>query len=1330
MIDQGSEITVVSKKLMKRINFISSQEDYIHNASEEITAVGGSRTRSVGRGFLTIWIKSMSKKISMEVLVMEEIGVILEPTPFVKDCFPNKKLADDYTKHREVDIIFGQDVMWRICKDEIIHSQVSDLAAQDTVFGWVPQGVKKIACHVADGSEEQRKTHLLATTRCSQEVQSEKDAHAKILNEYMSLENLGIQPTEKEEMKDVDRYALQHFNQHLQYNEKTQSYTSRLIFLPEHTPVVNNRRIAEARLRSLMRKLDADPNLKTGYFKAMAEYFEKGDAVWLEDTGTEPMHAYYLPHSGVLKDSATTAYRIVFDGSAEDPSGVSINARLCRGPQGSPDLLKLLHGFRDGEYALCGDVSRMYLAVKLAEEDQDFLRFLWFKDGKLTVARMTKITFGITDSAFQATETLCHHARLFEGKKEYENTVDYLINSRWVDDMVCSVKSEEEVRTTMAQAKEIMATASFHFRKWMSNSKKVMAETKVEDRADLKNPINFKDPNEEGRWLKTLGLKWNPISDVIAPITEMTLTKKEITTPTRRTVSSGMAQLYDPLGILTPFTVVAKILHQQVWEEVVLPKHPTKKERKDSWNAALSPAHKKKWNEWKDDVIQLQNIKIPRFVGSADRRSEELHVFCDASPLALGAVMYLLTTNEDGSKTVSFITSKCKVSPKAQRESIPRLELIAALVGARMLEHYRDCTRKHKVPAVLWTDSAISYQWLMKNHSTWVTFVARRVEEIHRLTRLDRWRHVPGVLNVADLATRGMSAKEFLEATEWLNGPRWLKDPLQWPPNHLATDEEKAEAEKEMSKKRPAKKVLAIWPSRWQKKKQDYLSKLQDQFSNYRTLVRVTAYLLRVANRNPPASIEILPHEWDEAQKFWVKKMQADVFEQEIKILAEKKELPEDTKTRRKLKKLSPYIDAEGILRVGGRLQEAEDLQHDTKHPMILPKGHQLIRRLIRYYHQKFHHSGSDYTLFHLRHNFWLMGGKREVNSALQQCVICKRWNAKTSSQIMAPLPADRVRKSRPFERIGIDFTGPFTVRDEQGNQEKTWVCLYVCLVTRALHTEVVPNLTTEQFLLTFRRLVARFGRPAVMWSDNARTFTAAAKEIGALWSPSAFKRVKKAIVADGTHWKFIAPASPHQGGVYERLVGLMKSPFKKTFAKTTYTFEQFKTNIAECEAVVNSRPLGFLSEHPNDMLPITPAMLVLGYSPSQFVDSSDLKNDPRTAGGRWKDRLKARDQFYERFLKDYLLALNEKEKWTSLQKNLKIGDVVLIQHDNLPRLVWPQAIIVEIYPGRDNNIRTVLLKTARGYVRRSIQRIIPLEISLNEPIQVHPREENVEEED
>ena len=136
------------------------------------------------------------------------------------------------------------------------------------------------------------------------------------------------------------------------------------------------------------------------------------------------------------------------------------------------------------------------------------------------------------------------------------------------------------------------------------------------------------------------------------------------------------------------------------------------------------------------------------------------------------------------------------------------------------------------------------------------------------------------------------------------------------------------------------------------------------------------------------------------------------------------------------------------------------------------------------------------------------------------------------------------------------------------------------------------------------------------MWSDYARTFTAAVKEIGALWSPSALKRVKRIIVADGMHWKFIAPALSHQGGVYERLVGLMKTPFKKTFAKTTYTFEHFRTNIAERGAVVNSRPLGFLSVHPPDMLLITPAMFVLGHSTSQLVKSSDLKDDPRTVGG------------------------------------------------------------------------------------------------------------------
>ena len=916
MIDTGAQVSVIDKYSLRQLFSGAPEENYLYKSSAVVAALGGGEPLIIGRAFINIWL-SEETSATIEVLVAEELSIYLDSEPGLEAHFPGLKLSDDYSKIRRIDLVLGQDVIWRVILGRMYRSSTSDLIAMETVWGWVPQG--------AHAYPEEKVLKILSTVERLQEADREKEKDyselIKCLKGILSLESMGIEPTCETEMKVQDKYALDFFMEHLTYDPEAMCYTSRLIFDPNHPELLNNRKGAEFRLWSVMKKLDRNPHLKQPYFDAMNDYFEKGDAVWVDEE-FEPSNCYYLPHSGVIKDSATTAMRIVFDGSFPGQNRVSLNKCLLPGPQYEPDFLRLVYKFRADEIALCGDVSRMYLAVRLHKDDRKFLRFLWFKDGVLKVANMTKITFGIADSSFQATETLKVHAKKHledpNFGEDYKDSIDILINDRWVDDVVTSLPNHQKAELTLKQVTEIMATASFKFRKWMSNDRALMNSLKTEDRADLKDPMDFANPTEEGRWMKTLGLKWNPISDQIAPVTELELSEKEENSPTRRTVASGMAQLFDPLGILSPFTVVAKIIHQDVWKEVTMPKHPTKKERKAVWDEKLNEDLKNRWNAWKKQVDLLKNVSLPRQVSFGKAIKAELHVFCDASPKAMGAVIYKLSTMQDGSKQCTFVVAKCKTSPKDKCESIPRLELVAALMGSRLLDHYRGSVQDFLL-ATIWTDSAIAYHWLQKNHTSWKTFVANRVKEIHRLTEKDAWRHIPGVKNVSDLATRGLTAQEFLDSKDWFNGPDWLKKGRDFWPLHCLKQEDIIEAEKEELK---PKKLIAVAKKKVTFKalydKQKMLDKLQESTSHYGNLLRRTAYLLRVAYRRPNVSLEVMPHEIEAAQEFWVKKMQNDCFAEELKVLRKKEELSESSP----LAKLKPYIDVHGVLRVGGQARK------------------------------------------------------------------------------------------------------------------------------------------------------------------------------------------------------------------------------------------------------------------------------------------------------------------------------------------------------------------------------------------------------------------------
>lgn len=239
------------------------------------------------------------------------------------------------------------------------------------------------------------------------------------------------------------------------------------------------------------------------------------------------------------------------------------------------------------------------------------------------------------------------------------------------------------------------------------------------------------------------------------------------------------------------------------------------------------------------------------------------------------------------------------------------------------------------------------------------------------------------------------------------------------------------------------------------------------------------------------------------------------------------------------LNSLSPYLDKDQLLRVGGRLHKA-NLHEDTKHPLIIPHNSHLTNLLIADAHERTLHGGPQLVLNYLRSKYWIINAKGVVRQYVRKCVKCMRYSARPVAPMMGSLPSARVNASRPFLKSGVDYAGPISIRSAKGrghHATKGYICLFICMATRAIHLEVVSDMTSQAFLAAFKRFTARRGHCQEMWSDNGTTFVGANKELKSLFihERSGVKAdISEWLATNGTTWHFIPPHSPNFGGLWE----------------------------------------------------------------------------------------------------------------------------------------------------------------------------------------------------
>jgi hypothetical protein len=482
-------------------------------------------------------------------------------------------------------------------------------------------------------------------------------------------------------------------------------------------------------------------------------------------------------------------------------------------------------------------------------------------------------------------------------------------------------------------------------------------------------------------------------------------------------------------------------------------------------------------------------------------------------------------------------------------------------------------------------------------------------------------------------------------------------------------------------------------------------------------LIRICSFIFRFIhncrNVNSKNLGPLTAPELNRSEAYLIKQVQYVFFAEDINNLKNKRTLTGNSK----LKFLNPFIDSEGLVRVGGRLDNS-NLTYVKKHPVVLPRNHKLSEIIFEYFHKKFFHVGPQALLHHVRQKYWIIDGRSLARKVVHKCVVCFRTKPMGINQIMGNLPTERVNPSPPFQHCGIDFCGPFFIKyknQRKGNYSKIYVALFVCLVTKAIHLDIVTDLKSDSFIATLKRFFARRGKSSTIMTDNGTTFVGANSELkklhGLVNKPD--NALTNYLESEAINWKFIPPQSPNFGGLWEAGVKSFKYHFKRTVGNSRVTLEEFWTLIAQIEGILNSRPLLPLSSDPNEIEVLTPAHFLIG-RPITSITEPDITHLSENRLSKWQKITQKTQIIWKRWQRDYLNHLQQRNKWFVEKKNLKEGCMVILKEEHLAPCKWSLGRVIQVIYGSDGRVRVLKIKTASGVVTRSISKICPLPLQEN----------------
>ena len=1255
VIDSGSQVSAITLSLAQGLGL------KVHPSHTELSGIGQVITKVHGNVHCNVASRVNPQcKLSVQALVLSAISSNL-PTASVPVQVFNKyrglSLADDaFHLPDQIDFLIGADLYPEILSrngDVVIGGNPS---AINTVFGWVILGSIP-----ASGLESPAPCSLFVCSTVSLD---------STLRQFWESEEISFPPQKNPD----DQLCEDHFMA-THSRDVEGRYSVALPFKPQCSPLGSTRKVAFQSFLSLERRLRSSPEHDTAYRKFMQEYVDLGHmqpAVTSAD--------YVIPHHCVHKvSSSSTKLRVVFNASAPDPRGVSLNQQLLVGPKLQQDLPSILLRFRTHPIAICADIRQMYRQIRILPDDRAHQHIFWrpTPDSPVGEYQLNTVTYGLAPSAYLAQRVL--HQIVNDDGAPFPLASRAITSQTYIDDIVTGAQTLPQALALQSELQQLLSQGGFELRKWTSNLPEALAALPKDH---LETPLVF---SSEELGIKILGLMWDPLSD------SFSFRALPFNGPlTKRTALSYIARIFDPLGFISPFVSWLKIFLQRLWLSQL------------QWDDSLSEELASSWHSAVADVTQLVKFRVPRPF-PALHSVFRIVGFCDASEKGYAAVLYLHATVES-SFQVSLLRARSKVAP-VKTLTIPKLELSAALLLTRLLKSTQSALIDLNVNSiVLYSDSTIVLAWLATPPHRLKTFVANRVVEILEHSSPSEWAHVLSAENPADCASRGLSASELLEHPLWQCGPSFLQAPFEAWPRHTRATETASLPELKPPSVLVVRAEVAVDP-------------LLIRFETFSTLLRaqrVFGYVIRFArlllakhSKTPtPPTGPLQPVELQDALDFFVKITQRHYFAAEFRQLTKLGQVSSS------IASLKPFVGSSGAIKVGGRLRYSS-LPEEARYPVLLPKAAHLSKLLCDNAHKISLHSGPRTVQALIQQQYWIVSLRGLLRQRIHRCLTCHKFRAKPLQPLMADLPAARVQQSRAFTHVGTDFAGPFMVKfslRRNAPSVKGYLCLFVCMATKAVHLELVSEMSTVAFLACFDRFLSRRGLPAHVYSDCGRNYVGAARHLREMLDLLRHSEpaVTNALAARGVLWTFNPPYAPNFGGLWEAGVKSAKSLLHRLISDTPHTFEEYATIFCRIEAVLNSRPLCALASEPEESSSYL--------SPGHFLVGSPLLAPPEPVEvdrpsrlSRWQRVRQLHQSFWMRWHSEYLHTLMQRGKWLRGCPNLKVGDVVFFRDSSSSPLSWPIGRVCDLLPGRDGVVRVVSVRTTHGTFTRPVNQLVVL---------------------
>ena len=1224
----------------------------------------------------------------------------------------------------------------------------------------------------------------------------------ELINEEMCRVNSGLTPEEEKLLQEIkrelDQTKLDLFGDDAASNEvKNKKTFDGYVKLIKRKP--DGRLIAPLPKRPNTYPDFVDENLETGKrrIKRVERMLEKGDEYaqaytafimqWAESgvmrkVTLEELRAHgkwtELPHHGVVRDSETTPVRPVIEGNAHDKGCHSSNDFLDIGVNVLPLIPEIITDMRLKKYFIMSDISKAFVQIELAEEDQWLLVIRWpshkLPDGTWhhDFYCFTRLPWGISPAPFVLNAgTRC----LFRAEGE-ENPVLTPITSQleknaYVDDIASTGNTKQETVEMAKVAVRALAKGQMELTKHRGFP------------AEIVEALGAKPTYKP---YKILGSGYDPSDDTMFLTLENLQEFEKFTRINKRQAAGMVARVYDPLGWATPVSLRAKILRQKIDRE-----HP-----KAEWNFLLSKEHTKEWHDFVEDAIKLRNFKIPRCMTVENEVKKSYHVFTDASSIAIGAVIYCISEDQSGHKRISIVTAKSKINPVARQKKVKkkdartlqinkdgvveltqeatplqinRMELNAALFGTRLLDTVKSRLGESN-EVHFWTDSMVTLQWITKGPYTGVEFIDSRIRKIHAASKAEQWQHCAGTDNPADLASRGCKADELINSEIWLKGPKWLADQSSWPHVTLSlrpiieTDSQKEESLRDMF----TRKIFQVMNSdgvsrtdhKWEKSVRRYAAIIRFQRRirekqnmptagyNLRSLKK-DKFVFKKENSYFKLTNRFEKHELNMAEIYLLRDMQRIYAPKLWKQLSKHQDDVVDGLTWSK----GPCQKLQLIVSCGRQYNTKRPTGSIVERPLIYipgttgsldhPKINPVAKMLMIQAHHDSGHGAAIPALAAFRRRYWVSHGRKLAVWARKHCPICLKHDSRIVQAPLGKLPDYRYTGNEMFRTMGIDFVGP--LKPLEKTKEKTWICVFSCPLTRAIIMRPVTSVSARTFAATLNEVINEHAlEPELIISDRAQTFRCVYR--------STLVQAKKDLEDQFSPIKcqFNASRAPWWGGFFERMMGVIKDKVSRCFNNNAWhKLDQLRAATAQVQRIINSRPLTWISAAKEDAChPVTPLMYLSPHSKWNYFGPFDPfsygPNEPRFVSTTPKDAI--RDHEYLKKLyktmwvhfHDAYLAELRKMRQSNVKPNdclLREKQVVLFRPVSTgfakktfkSPAKWRMARIVKLHPSPyDGRVRAVDLEFYDGDIKKyttlesqSIQNIAPFELDLTTAIEL-----------